>query len=176
MLTYRLASLDEIEALTELIERSALALQRDDYTKVQIRGALGTVFGVDTQLIKDQTYFAVDDGDRLVACGGWSKRKTLFGADAAKSDADPLLDPAVDAARIRAFFVSPDYARRGIGNELITRSEAAARALGFRRMELVATLSGERLYASVGYEAIRRYSLDLVNGETMPVVSMGRAL
>ncbi len=176
MLRYRLARLEETDSLTELIERSALALQSDDYSETQIRGALGTVFGVDTQLIKDKTYFAVDDGKQLVACGGWSKRKTLFGADAAKTEADPLLDPATDAARIRAFFVSPDYARRGIGNTLIERSEQAATQIGFRRMELVATLSGERLYASVGYQPVRRYELDLISGETMPVVSMARDL
>ena len=176
MLRYRLAKLDEVDSLTALIEQSALALQSGDYTEAQINGALGTVFGVDTQIIKDQTYFAVDDGEELVACGGWSKRQTMFGADAAKTQADPLLDPNTDAARIRAFFVDPNYARRGIGNELIQRSEQAAKSLGFKRMELVATLSGERLYASVGYEPIKRYSLELVNGEEMPVVSMGRSL
>lgn len=176
MLRYRLAQLNDVNALTVLIEQSALALQRDDYSEAQIRGALGTVFGVDTQIIKDQTYFAVNHDEKLVACGGWSRRQTMFGADAAKTEADPLLNPDTDAARIRAFFVDPNYARRGIGKQLIQRSEQAARSLGFKRMELVATLSGERLYQSEGYEPIKRYSLDLVNGETMPVVSMGRSL
>ncbi len=176
MFTYRLACLEEINALSQLISESALTLQSKDYSRAQIEGALGTVFGVDTQLIKDGTYFAVECDDKLVACGGWSKRHTLFGADAAKTEPDKLLDPSCDAARIRAFFVHPDYARRGVGNELITRCEQAASQLGFKRMELVATLSGERLYASVGYEPLKHYVLDLVNGETMPVVSMGRSL
>ena len=176
MFTYRLAKLEEIEALTKLISESALRLQSDDYSRAQIQGALGTVFGVDTQLIKDTTYYAVDYEGSLVACGGWSKRHTLFGADAAKTEPDKLLDPSTDAARIRAFFVHPGFARRGIGNELIRRCEQAAQQLGFTRMELVATLSGERLYASVGYAALKHYTLNLVNGETMPVVSMGRAL
>ncbi len=176
MFTFRLATLEEIDALTNLISESALRLQSGDYSRAQIEGALGTVFGVDTQLIKDNTYYAVDGEGTLVACGGWSKRHTLFGADAAKTEPDKLLDPSTDAARIRAFFVHPDFARRGIGNELISRCEQAAHALGFARMELVATLSGERLYASVGYEALKHYTLDLVNEETMPVVSMGRTL
>ncbi|MFK8031764.1 MAG: GNAT family N-acetyltransferase [Gammaproteobacteria bacterium] len=176
MLNYRLAKMDEVALIEALIRKSALALQSDDYSRAQIEGALGTVFGVDTQLIKDETYYAVDLEGQLVACGGWSRRQTLFGADAAKTQADPLLDPEIDAARIRAFFVHPEFARRGIGNELIRLSETAAAELGFKRMELVATLSGERLYASVGYKPLKHYQLDLVNDETMPVVSMGRAL
>ncbi|MEM7084418.1 MAG: GNAT family N-acetyltransferase [Pseudomonadota bacterium] len=173
---YRFATPDDVPALVSLIERSALALQRNDYTVEQIRGALGTVFGVDTQLINDRTYFSVYEDARLIACGGWSKRQTLFGADAAKSEADPLLNPDTDPARIRAFFVHPDFARQGIGNQLIALCEDAARAEGFTRMALVATLSGERLYAAKGYVPERRYVLSLDNGETMPVVSMGRTL
>lgn len=176
MLNYRNATLADINGLTALIERSARALQRDDYTPAQITGALGTVFGVDTQLIKDQTYYLVESNGELAACGGWSKRQTLFGADAAKTTADPLLNPASDPARIRAFFVHPDFSRQGIGLALIRQSERAAKALGFGRMALVATLSGERLYAAAGYAQTRRFTLDLVNGETMPVVSMERNL
>jgi len=176
LLIYRLARLSETDALTRLIASSALALQRDDYSQTQIEGALGTVFGVDTQLIVDETYYTVERDGELVACGGWSKRRTLFGADAGKTEPETLLDPKIDAARIRAFFVHPDAARQGIGNELIRRCEQAARALGFSHMELVATLSGERLYSSSGYLAVKHYELELVNGSTMPVVGMRRAL
>jgi len=171
------ANLQDATELFELMQLSALTLQAQDHSTEQIQGALGTVFGVDTQLIDDQTYFAVATNQRIVACGGWSKRQTLFGGDANKQDGpDALLDPAHDAARIRAFFVHPQFARQGLGSLLITHCEAAAIKAGFQRMELVATLSGERLYAQAGYRPMKRFSLELVNKETLPVVSMGKAL
>lgn len=177
MIRYRLATRDDHEELDQLMSLSALNLQSEDYTEQQIRGALGTVFGVDTQLIDDGTYFVATVNSRVVGCGGWSKRQTLFGGDANKSQsADPLLNPATDAARIRAFFVDPGWARRGIGMEFINRCESAARADQFQKMELVATLSGVRLYSQAGYSERERFEIELVNGLHMPVVSMDKEL
>lgn len=147
----RAADFADREALTELIARSARALGARDYTPEQIEGALGGAFGVDTQLIRDRTYFAVEHRQAIVACGGWSYRRTLFGGDAGEGrDADEL-DPAIEAAKVRAFFVDPAYARQGIGAAILERCEAEAWARGFRRTELMATLTGARMYAARGY-------------------------
>jgi len=174
-ITYRLAILADVSALEELIPLSARALQLGYYTAVQIEGALGTVFGVDTQLIRDGTFFVATDSDaseRLVGCGGWSQRKTLYGGDRGKSGADPLRDPATEPAMIRAFFVHPGYARRGIGRRIMELSEGAARAAGFRSIEIVATLPGEPLYATFAYTGVDRFDITLPDGTPLPVVRM----
>ena len=135
------------------------------------------MFAVDTRLIDDGTYFVAEHRDELVGCGGWSKRKTLFGGSRGRDvKDDALLDPALSAARIRAFFVHPEYARRGIGTSLIEACECAASTGGFTRMELAATLAGEPLYAAFGYEAIARDEIPLVNGLMLPIVRMGKRL
>ena len=176
--TYRLPTLADIPALEALIPLSARTLQLGYYTPAQIEAALGTVFGVDTQLIRDGTYFVAVTTDpataaeRLVGCGGWSQRKTLYGGDRGKSGPDPLRDPATEPAMIRAFFVHPDFARRGIGRQLMERSEAGARAAGFRSIEIVATLPGEPLYATFGYDAVERFALTLPDGAPLPVVRL----
>jgi GNAT superfamily N-acetyltransferase len=138
-------------ALQQLIARSARELGARDYRPEQIEGALRGAFGVDTQLIDDGTYFVVESDGKLVGCGGWSRRRTLFGSDAHRERDAGELDPRVDAAKIRAFFVDPDYARRGIGRALLERCESEARARGFRRFELMGTLPGVRLYQALGY-------------------------
>lgn len=174
---FRLAVPTDIPALERLIPLSARALQLGHYTPAQIEAALGPVFGVDTQLIADGTYFVATDpaaGDRVVACGGWSKRQTRYGGDRGKSGPDPLRDPAVEPAMIRAFFVHPDYARRGLGRRLMELSEAGARAAGFTAIEIVATLPGELLYATFGYAAVERFSVPLPDAEPLPVVRMRR--
>lgn len=168
----RLATLADIPALEELIPLSARGLQTAHYTREQIEGALGTVFGVDTQLIHDGTTFVALDGPRVVGCGSWSKRKTLYGGDAAKTAPEPLRDPAVDPAMIRAFFVHPDYARRGIGRRIMELSEAAATAAGFTRIEIFATLPGVPLYTAFHYEVVERFEIALPNGARMPVARM----
>jgi GNAT superfamily N-acetyltransferase len=130
-LRFRLAVPDDAPRLTALIEASVRGLQAQDYSQAQIEGALGTWLGLDTQLIADETYFAVElvaDPQTLVACGGWSRRKTPFGSDHRPGRDDALLDPATDAAKIRAFFVHPDWARQGIGSRILALCEAAARA------------------------------------------------
>ena len=153
---YRLrkaTSADE-PVLRDLIARSIRALGANDYSREQIEGALEGAFGVDTTLIRDQTYFvAVDGAGHIVGCGGWSKRRTLFGGDARSERDDSWLDPQVDAAKIRAFFVDPAHARRGIGRALLKRCEHEAARTGFARFELMATLPGLRLYAQCGYIA-----------------------
>src|ERR1700753_2342838 len=132
----RLATGEDIPALHALIEASVRGLQAGDYTPAQIEGALGTVLGLDTQLIHDQTYFvatAKDDPKRLAGCGGWSKRKTLFGADRGPGRESELLNPAIDAAKVRAIFVHPDFARQGLGSLILAHVEGAATAAGFQR-------------------------------------------
>ena len=148
----REATLDDRPALEALIARSIRTLGAGDYTGAQIEAALRGAFGVDTQLIRDRSYFVVHDADgRMVGCGGWSRRRTLFGSDAREGRDAAELDPAVDAAKIRAFFVDPDAARQGVGTLLLEHCEARARAHGFRRFELMGTLPGVRLYAARGY-------------------------
>jgi len=147
----RKATASDLQALDELIARSARELSAGDYSPQQIEGALRGAFGVDTQLVSDGTYFVVERDGRIVGCGGWSRRRTLFGGDShAQRDAAEL-DPRVDAARIRAFFVDPAHARKGIGKTILEHCEAQARACGFTRFELMATLPGVRLYQAYGY-------------------------
>jgi GNAT superfamily N-acetyltransferase len=174
----RLATTDDIEAIAALIEASVLHLQAGEYTLEQRQGALGTVFGVDRLLIADGTYFVVVDpaSGALAACGGWSKRNTLFGSDNAPVKNDDWLDPAVDAARIRAFFVHPDWARRGLGTRILDTCEAAARQAGFTRLTLGATLTGIPLYERHGFQAVERVEVPLRNGHSIPIVRMEKML
>ena len=152
-------------------------MNAEHYTPSQVESILKYVYGVDTQLIHDGTYFVVQDGDAYVGCGGWSRRKTLYGGDQRKADApDNLLDPAVDAARIRAFFVHPEWARRGIGSLLMETCEDAAHAAGFRTMELMATLTGELLYARFGFTVADETDVVLPDGNVMKVRRMVKAI
>jgi GNAT superfamily N-acetyltransferase len=148
----RLATEDDVPALHALIEASVRGLQAANYTQAQMEGALGTVLGLDSQLIADRTYFIAEVSENteapgtLAGCGGWSKRKTLFGADRGPGRAPDLLDPATDAAKVRAIFVHPGYSRRGLGSLILATVENAARAAGFRRFEMGSTLTGVPLY------------------------------
>ena len=177
LLRYRVAEAGDIPKLHALIEQSVRGLQAGDYSPEQMAGALGTYLGVDTQLIADGTYFAVEDADGLlVACGGWSRRRTLFGADRRPGRDASLLDPKTDAAKIRAFFVHPDWARRGIGSRILELCEEAARAEGFTRFEMGATLTGVPLYRRWGYAELERIELPLANGASLPIVRMTKAV
>ena len=149
----RPADADEIRALESLIRRSARGLSRGHYSDAEIEAAIAHVFGVDSELIADRTYLLVEEDGRAIACGGWSRRRTLFGGDKFAARDDTLLDPACDAARIRAFFVDPNHARRGLGAALLAASEAAAAAAGFGALELMATLPGVDFYARAGFLA-----------------------
>jgi GNAT superfamily N-acetyltransferase len=155
-----------------LIDASVRKLQAGDYTSAQIEGALQSVYGVDSQLIADGTYFVVEAESVIVGCGGWSKHKTLFGGDHWAGREDSLLDPHRDAAKIRAFFVHPDWVRRGIGSMILDACEKAATAAGFTRFEMGATLTGVALYRARGYVALENIAAPLKNGETLAVVRM----
>jgi GNAT superfamily N-acetyltransferase len=185
----RLAEARDIASLRELIEASVRGLQAGDYSPEQLEGALRTVYGVDTQLISDGTYFAAEATESstefcrgefpaalLVGCGGWSKRKTLFGGDQFAGREDSLLDPAKDAAKIRAFFVHPAWARRGVGGKILEACEAAAVAAGFRRLEMGATLTGVPFYRVKGYVELEAVEAPLGSGFTLPIVRMGKSI
>jgi GNAT superfamily N-acetyltransferase len=177
----RLAEASDIPALRELIEASVRGLQAGEYSEAQLEKALGTVYGVDTQLISDGTYFAAEEiaasgAALLVGCGGWSKRKTLYGGDQFAGREDSLLDPARDAAKIRAFFVHPAWARRGIGGMILEACEAAAGAAGFRGLEMGATLTGVPFYLAKGYVELEAVDVALGDGLTLPIVRMGKVL
>jgi GNAT superfamily N-acetyltransferase len=200
----RVATMEDVPVLRELIEASVRELQAGDYTAAQIDRALRTVFGVDSQLIADGTYLVAESmvGEdssgagrvarasehgsaglkpkqpgvavlpRIAGCGGWSKRKTLYGGDRWTQREDSLLDPLRDAAKIRAFFVHPAWARRGVGTLILEACEAAARTAGFSRFEMGATLTGAKLFGVKGYAAVKQIEVPLGDGEVLPVIHM----
>src|SRR5579884_497627 len=173
---------DDIPVLRGLIDASVRGLQAADYSPAQIESALRTVFGVDTQLISDQTYFVAEtipalsgapsDHSLIVGCGGWSKRRTLYGGDAWRNRHDDLLDPRQDAAKIRAFFIHPAWARRGIGSLILDACESSAASAGFTRFEMGATLTGVKLFRERGYVAVESLDVPLEDGITLPVIHM----
>lgn len=174
----RLATTEDIPALDQLMRKSVRGLSAGYYTERQIDLSLVHVFGIDTQLIADGTYFVAEASEasgQIVGCGGWSKRNTLYGGDQTKQGEDSLLDPATEPARIRAFFIAPDFARRGIGRQIIEACESAARAAGFTHLELGATLPGVPLYTALGYQPIERIEHPMPEGEVLPVVIMGKS-
>jgi GNAT superfamily N-acetyltransferase len=176
----RKAVASDVPRLREVIDASVRGLQAQDYSPSQIDNALQSVYGVDSQLIADGTYLlaeVVESGatqPEIVACGGWSKRKTLYGGDHWTGREDALLDPRQDAAKIRAFFIDPAWARRGIGSLILEACESAAKAAGFRRFEMGATLAGVRLFRARGYVALENLNVPLPNGELLPVVRMSK--
>lgn len=173
----RLATLGDIPPLQELITESVTLLGANYYTAKQIDSGLLHVFGVDTQLILDGTYFVGESQEQIVGAGGWGKRKTLYGGDHRKSDQpDPLLDPETEAARIRAFYIHPQWSRRGIGTMILKACEDAARDAGFTRVELAATLPGEPFYLARGYEKREEISIENPDGESLPTFRMTRDL
>lgn len=172
----RLATPGDIPSLEVLIPLSVRKLQAATYSPSQIEAALGTVFGVDRQLIYDSTYYVAQAGGEIVACGGWSRRKTLFGSDHSTVKDDAFLDPAAEPARVRAFFVHPDWSRQGIGRAILLECENAAAAAGFRALELAATLAGVPLYEATGFTALETVAVPLRNGETLPVIRMRKQL
>jgi GNAT superfamily N-acetyltransferase len=176
----RKAAATDVPRLREIIEASVRGLQANDYSPAQVEGALQSVYGVDSQLIADGTYLVAeevsDSEPVIVACGGWSKRKTLYGGDQYAAREDSLLDPLRDAAKVRAFFVHPNYARRGIGTLILEACEEAAAYAGFTRLEMGATLSGVEFYKAKGYLEVENQAVPLSNGETLPIVKMTKAL
>jgi GNAT superfamily N-acetyltransferase len=168
----RLAREEDIQTLEVLIPLSVRELQAPFYSPAQMEAALGPVFGVDRQLVSDGTYFVVEHSGRIVGCGGWSRRSAVFGGDRVRCATDAAIDPARDPARIRAFFIHPDWARHGIGRSILSACESAVCAAGFRDAVLVATLAGEPFFASSGYIVAERYEVPLSDGLKLPVVRM----
>jgi len=172
----RLATSADIPALRALIEASVRKLQAEDYSESQRMAALGGVFGVDPMMIEDGTYFVAELESKIGACGGWSRRATPFGSDRSPARDDRVLDPKVDAAKIRALFVDPSCARLGLGSLILHTCEAAAKAAGFHLAELTATLTGTKLFSVRGYVAAEEIWIPLANGEKLPVVRMTKRL
>lgn len=176
MLNLRVATLEDREALRELIDRSARQLSKGDYRAEQVEGALQGTFGVDSQLILDGTYFVVEAGAVLVGCGGWSYRRTLFGGDRRAERDSGVLDPRSEPAKIRAFFVDPAHARKGIGTMLLEKCESEARRRGFSRVELMSTLPGVRLYSARGYSGVERVHHEVAPGVAIEFVPMSKSI
>ncbi len=174
-LTLRLARPDDIGALRPLMDAAIGELLRPYLPPDAVAGSF-EIMGIDTQLIADGTYFAVEDAGVIVGCGGWSRRATLFGGDHSIGRDAALLDPAADAARVRAMYTRPDHVRRGVGRMVLDACEAAAANDGFRRAELAATLAGEPLYRACGYDEIERFFARTSNGVGVPLIRMGKAL
>lgn len=175
-ITTRLATFDDIPVLQQLIAASVRGLSIAYNTPNQIESAIKYIFGIDTQLIIDDTYYVAQIEETIVGCGGWSKRNTLYGGDQHKAVEDPLLDPEHDAARIRAFFVHSGYARQGIGRLMMEVCENAAQSNGFKSFQLGATLPGVPLYEAMGYYPIENINQLMPNGEVLPIVKMYKAL
>jgi GNAT superfamily N-acetyltransferase len=176
MFSIRLAYASDKPQLAALIRKSGIGLSAGFYSEEQAAAITREVFGVDSALVADGTYFAIEAGDTIVACGGWSKRATDFGGDQAKSGDDRLLDPATEPARIRAFFVDPDYARRGLGGMLLEHCTRAAARAGFTALELVSTMPGEPLYLHHGFTPLERIVLPLSGGVNVALTRMRKEI
>ncbi|MEO8881053.1 MAG: GNAT family N-acetyltransferase [Gemmatimonadaceae bacterium] len=172
----RVATIADVPALQPLIDTSVRELGRAYYSPAQIEASITAVFGIDSQLIADGTYYLIDSPSGPVAIGGWSYRRTLYGGDQMKSADDPRLDPRTEPARIRAFFVHPSQARRGLAKRLYRECAIAARVAGFRRFELMATLPGEPLYAALGFSEVERISIPVAAGVELPLIRMSRGI
>ena len=171
--TFRKANFKDIDELEQLIQISAKSINSSYYTESEINAALGNAWTVDKQLISDGTYWTVEhQNGKIIGCGGWSKQRLLFGKSESLNLLESELNPDTEPARIRAFFVHPQYTRMGIGKELLKKCENEAELQGFKYIELVATLSGEKLYSANGYRKIKTYEVELGNGITNKVVSM----
>src|SRR5437660_5774640 len=168
----RKARLEDRAAIEQLIEASTRGLSREDYSDRQIEAAIATVFGVDTSLILDGTYFVAEEAGTLIGCGGWSKRKTLFGGDQFAGRDSSELDPQTEAAKIRAFFVHPQWARKGIARAILSRCESEAKACGFRSLELMATLPGVHLYRACGYKGTECVEYEMTDDVKLELVPM----
>jgi GNAT superfamily N-acetyltransferase len=173
-LTHRLATPQDMPALTALMDLAIGALQRGFLSDAQI-AASRKLMGLDSQLIADRTYFVVEDDGRLAGCGGWSARATLYGGDHSPGRDAHGLNPASDAARVRAMYTHPDFARRGVGRLILSLCEAAAREAGFSRVELAGTLAGQPLYEACGYTVLEQLTDDR-GGAPVPLLRMGKAL
>lgn len=176
MFTIRAATFADKPVMEALIERSGIGLADGFYTPQQAAAITAEVFGVDSALVADGSYFVIEDDGVIVACGGWSRLATDYGGDGAKAGNDRPLDPATEAARIRAFFVEPAMARRGLGRMLLEHCTAQALAAGFTSLELVSTMPGEPLYRACGFAAVEPIVLSLSGGVRVPLTRMRKPI
>lgn len=172
----RQATLEDREEITRLIAESARRLSREHYADDQIEAAIASVFGVDTTLIEDGTYFVAEQDGELIGCGGWSKRKTLYGGDQYSHRDTAMIDPASEPSRIRAFFVHPEHARKGVARAILSVCESEAKTHGFGALELLSTLPGIKFYEANGYSAIGNFDLELTGGVKLQFVPMRKQL
>jgi len=173
--SYRAATAADVPELMAIMKASISTLMNDFLTPEQVEASSETM-GLDTQLVEDGTYFVILEGDEIVGCGGWSYRATLYGNNDTKGRDARLLDPAHDAARIRAMYTHPDHARRGIGRLIMELCEGKARENGFSRCELMATLAGEPLYRVCGYKAVEKEEAVASNGVVVPLIKMEKSV
>ena len=173
--THRLATLDDVAVLKPLMDAAIRELLKPVLTPEQVEASFA-VMGLDTQLIRDGTYFVIDSDGRIAGCGGWSRRATLFGGDHSAGREARLLDPTSEAARVRAMYTHPEFTRRGIGRMVLDLCEAAAAREGFARVELAATMAGLPLYRACGYRDIEAFESDTPSGVKVPLVRMGKSL
>lgn len=177
MITIRLAKIDEVQTLNAIITLSARELSRDDYSEEEIDGAIQYVFGVDTELVADKTYFVIEKDGEIAGCGGWSRRQTLFGGNQFSGrEKDVFLDPSKDPAKIRAFFIHPRFARQGLGTLLLKYCEREALLNGFTHLEMMATLPGVKLYQKLGYQNLSDEVVELPNKISLKFVRMNKIL
>lgn len=172
----RVAAPSDVPHLTPLISESARQLSRGFYSDREVESAIRHVFGVDTALIEDGTYYVATLNGALAGCGGWSRRNTLYGGDQRRVGTPSFLDPATEPARLRAFFVAPSAARRGVGRKLFEECQEAARAAGFRALTLMATLPGVPFYSTLGFEQVEDVTDVLPDGVPLRFVRMTRVL
>jgi GNAT superfamily N-acetyltransferase len=171
----RLARSDDMPMLSALMDRAIGELLQDFLPPEGVKASF-EIMGLDTQLISDGTYFVVEDGDEIAGCGGWSRRATLFGGDHSAGRDAALLDPNTDAARVRAMYTHPDHTRKGVGRRVLDACEAAARAEGFRRVEMAATMGGVPLYRACGYHDLEPFEAVTSTGYRVPLMRMGKGL
>ncbi|MES2318302.1 MAG: GNAT family N-acetyltransferase [Pseudomonadota bacterium] len=176
MFIVRMAYASDKPVLDALIRKSGIGLAAGFYSQAQAAAITREVFGVDSALVADGTYFVIEAGDTIIACGGWSKRATDFGGDQAKSGDDRPLDPATEPARIRAFFVDPDFARKGLGGMLLEHCTRAAARAGFKALELVSTMPGEPLYLHYGFAPLEHIELPLSGGVSVALTRMRKEI
>jgi len=168
----RTATPADLPGIEQVMRASMAALGAQFYDAAQTASAVRYIAVLDRQLVDDGTYYVVIEDDRIVACGGWSRRAKLFTGTSAQDAIAGFVDPASDPARIRAMFVLPEYSRRGLGRLILATAERDARALGFSRFELMATLPGVPLYRACGYEAVEEVTLELPDGTRVDCVRM----
>lgn len=173
--THRLATRADVPVLTAIMNQAIPELLAPFLTPAQVQASF-SIMGLDTQLIDDGTYFVIEEGGVIVGCGGWSRRATLFGGDHSAGRDAALLDPATDNARVRAMYTHPAHARRGIGRRILDLCEGAARAEGFRSVELAGTMGGVPLYEACGYRVETEFEADTPSGVAVPLKRMVKPL